>query len=158
MRVPKLAIVLVAILGLLLAFIIWRSDSNLRKFERKGARYHADLAVACDSILAHYPLGTNEAVELAVESLRLPESYFRQVHPSMVGVITNQVWLPEIVRQLHPLKIEVATNRVWILVNYSVMNGLVIAWEPQDETQTKVWHLEANNGGGGRKVVYVKTR
>lgn len=136
MRVTKRAIASALTLVLAMALAAWLLDSNLRKFERKGASFHADFAAACDSILAQHPLGTNKTIQLS------------PVDPS----------LPKIVCDLHPLKIQISANRIWMLVDGSHADGLATVWEPAVEAHTNVWHLHINNGQGKSKVVYVTSR
>lgn len=94
-------------------------NADYLRFKHKNAKYHADFAEACDSILMHHPLGTNKAVELS------------GTDPS----------LPRIISDLHPKKVGVAPNKVWIGVHDGHIGGLAIIWEPQwmpeDQKQTK---------------------
>ncbi len=115
-------------------------NADYLKFKHKNAKYHADFAEACNSILMHHPLGTNEAMELSVTD------------PS----------LPRIISDLHPKKIGLSHNKVWIGVHDGHIGGLAIIWEtlwvPQDQTQTNAWTLSINDGEGQKDTVYVGNR
>lgn len=141
MRVRKVITVpIAAVLAVFLLLLYCQLTRKYVRFENKSAKYHADFAAACDSILAHYPLGTNEFLELS----------------------TTDVGLPQIVRDLRPERIKIATNWVWVLVDGSHTDGLVVLWETQwglDGTKlTNVWNLEIGNGEDGKKALYVKSR
>ena len=135
MRARKFIFVLLTA-GSCLLLLIWLGDSKFRRFKRQSLQYHKDFAAACDSILSHYPLGTNGSLEI----------------PAAGGT------LPEIILALHPSRIKVSTNWVWILVDGSHTDGLAVVWEPQDETHTNRWNLVATTGEGPSEVIYVATR
>lgn len=106
-------------------------------FKNKSAKYHAEFAEACDSVLIHHPLGTTKGIELSVTDSSLPK----------------------IITDLHPVRIGVSPNKVWILVNESHIDGLAIIWEPQwqplNENQTNIWELSINGGDDPEVAVYV---
>jgi len=105
-------------------------------FKHKSISYHADFAKACDSMLAHYSLGTN-----------------------IMGadISVTDASLPKIVSDVHPVRISISTNHVWILVRGGHVGGLAIIWEPRDETQTN-WALSITDGEGQNDVVYATSR
>jgi len=104
------------------------------RFKHQSGEYYATFAAACDSMLAHYSLGTNGFLEI-----------------SGAGE-----FLPRMVRDLHPWRIKVSTNWVWILVNGShSRDGLVSVWEPQYD-RTNMWNLGVGTGEGETAVVYVR--
>ena len=115
-------------------------NADYLHFKYKNAKYHADFAEACDSILIHHPLGTNKAMEISVTD------------PS----------LPRIISDWHPKKVGVAPNYVWIDVHDGHIGGLAIIWKPrweeQNPTQTNTWNLCINSGEGPEQIVYVGTR
>src|SRR4051794_9680623 len=78
------------------------------RFQHRGDEYFAQLAKACDAIIAGHPLGTNQFIELSAAD------------PS----------LPKMVRDLQPLKVKVQAQRIWILHGGVIPFG--ITWE-QDE-------------------------
>lgn len=141
MRVPKVITALIA--SALMVFLFLLDCQFTRKyvrFEHHSTKYYSDFAAACDSILAHYPLGTNQFLEIS----------------------TTDAGLPQIVRDLHPVRIQIATGWVWVLVDDSHTDGLVVVWETQwgpDGTKiTNVWNLEIGNGEDGSKALYVTNR
>jgi hypothetical protein len=132
-----LAFALVVFVTVAISFVAYvRHTSVYLGFKHKSAKYHADFAEACDSILAQHPLGTNKDMKLSV------------TNPS----------LPKIITDLHPVKIGVSSNKVWILVNESHIDGLAVIWEPQNENQTNTWALSINGGDGPEDIVYVTNR
>lgn len=138
MRVTKIITALALTVFLLLLYC--QLTRKYVRFENKSAKYHADFAAACDSILAHYPLGTNKFLDIS----------------------TTDAGLPGIVRDLHPERIKVATNWVWVLVDGSHTDGLVVVWEtkwgPDGTKLPNVWNLEIGNGEDGSKALYVTSR
>ena len=129
------ALVLVALVSAVVLFVLF--GTKFRRFKRQSATYHAEVAAACDFMLAHYPIGTNlYGVEISV----------------------TDAALPQIVRSLQPIKIKLAPNWAWIWVDGSHTDGLNITWEPQDELHTNIWNLVIGNGEGPSKVVYVASR
>lgn len=132
-----LAFALITILVAAISFVAYcRLTSVYLGFKHKNAKYHAEFAEACDSILSHYPLGTNESIDIPVTD------------PS----------LPKIISDLHPASIGLSPNYVWILVSSSHVNGLAVIWKPQDEKQTNTWTLSINGGDGPEDIVYVTNR
>ena len=126
-----------ALLVLVFAVVLFvLFGTKYRRFKRYSAKYHAEVAAACDFMLAHYPVGTNKAVEISVKDAALPD----------------------IVRTLRPCKIKVAANWAWIWVDDSHTDGLSVTWEPQDEAHTNTWNLIISNGEGPSEVVYVAKR
>ncbi len=117
-----------------------RATSVYLGFKQKDAKYHAEFAEACDSILAQHPLGTNKVIELSVSD------------PS----------LPRIITDLHPVRMGVSPNKVWILVNESHVDGLAVIWEPewepQNPNQTNTWTLSINGGDDPGDTVFVTNR
>jgi hypothetical protein len=104
MRVPKaIKVLLAGVLVLFLLLVCTQLTSKYVRFEHQSPKYRADFAAACDSILAHYPLGTNGYLEIP----------------------TNDTFLPKIVSELHPEKIKISTNQVWVLVDGSHTDGLL---------------------------------
>lgn len=73
----------------------------------KSAKFYADYAAACDSVLAAHPLGTNESIKIPVTD------------PS----------LPKIMTDLHPVRIVVGSQRVWMLLGSDSHNGFGLTWE-----------------------------
>jgi hypothetical protein len=129
----KTIIISALIVGCCLVLLNWLLDSKYRRFKNQNPKYHADVAAACDSMLANHPLGTNQYMELSV----------------------TDASLPEIIRNLHPEKIKLSTNWVWIWVDSSRSDGLAITWEPRDEAHTNIWNLIISYGEGSSKAVYV---
>jgi hypothetical protein len=84
----------------------------------KSAKYYADFTAACDSILTEHPLGTNEAVKIAL----------------------TDPPLPKIITDLHPIRIQVRPQCVWLLLGSDSHAGFGLAWEPQ-YGQTNIWVL-----------------
>jgi hypothetical protein len=143
MRAPRILAAFVFIVALIVAIFTvpyYLANSSYLGFKHKNAKYHADFAEACSSILAQHPLGTNKVIALSVTD------------PS----------LPTIISDLHPLRIELSPNYVWILVHGGHIGGLAIVWkpqwEPQDQTQTNTWTLCINSGEGPEESVYVASR
>src|SRR5260221_280582 len=126
--IPASALIVVVFAVLL----FWLLDTKFRRFKHQSAKYHAEVAAACDFML----IGTNKAIELSVADASLPE----------------------MVRRLRPCKIKLAANWVWIWVDDSHTDGLNVTWEPQDETHTNIWNLIIGNGEGPSEVVYVANR
>src|SRR5437016_2966820 len=84
------AIVLIVLLSAVVLFVLF--DTKFRRFKHQSAMYHAEVAAACDFMLAHYPIGTNSyGVEISV----------------------TDAALPQVVRSLHPIKIKLAPNWAW---------------------------------------------
>jgi hypothetical protein len=129
------ALVLIALVSAVVPFVLF--GTKFRRFQHQSAKYHAEVAAACDLMLAHYPVGTNSrGIEISVTDAALPQS----------------------VRSLHPIKIRLAPNWAWIWVDGSHTDGLNITWEPQDEMHTNIWNLVIGNGEGPSKVVYAVSR
>jgi hypothetical protein len=141
MRVSRATAVFASsLLALLLILVYLQISRKYVRFEHRSAKYHADFAAACDSILASHPLGTNGFVEVSA----------------------TDGSLPPIVRELGPVRIQVSTNWVWVLVDDSHTDGLVVVWEtqsgPEGTKQTNIWNLEIGNGEDGAKPIYVVNR
>jgi hypothetical protein len=118
--------------GLAAAVQFTKSD-YLRFMEDKDAHYYSEFARACDSVLMHYPLGTNEFI-------RIP------------GAETS---LPEIIRDLAPSRITISSNRIHIIVGVG-RGGFGISWEPDEET-TNSWAINTF-AESLHRVAYVETR
>ena len=73
-------------------------QSHYIRLQHKSPEYYAELAAACDSILAKHPLSTNEVIWIPITD------------PS----------LPTVVRDLHPLKLQVNPQRVWMLLDSDI--------------------------------------
>ena len=101
--------------------------------EDKDQRYYFEFARACDSVLALYPLGTNEFIRIQGKDASVPR----------------------IIRNLHPSRITISSNRVHIMVGVT-RPGFGISWEP-DETKTNCWSINTF-AEGLHRVAYVETR
>ena len=84
-------------------------ESHYIRLQHKSPEYYAELAAACDSILAKYPLGTNEVIWIPITD------------PS----------LPRVVRDLRPLKLQVNPHRVWMLLDSDSHAGIGLEWQPK---------------------------
>jgi hypothetical protein len=113
-----IAVVMAFVLGLfwLLPMML---ESHYVRLQHKSREYYMELAAACDSILATYPLGTNEVIWIPVTD------------PS----------LPMVVRDLHPIKLQVNPQRVWMLLDSDSHAGIGLEWQPKWE-DTNVWKLD----------------
>ena len=94
-------------------------ESNYIRLQHKSSVYYAELAAACDSILANHPLATNEVIWISVKDGSLPK----------------------IVRDLHPVKIQVNAQRVWILLDNDSRAGIGLGWQPK-WGDTNTWKLD----------------
>jgi len=119
----------IALAGICLVVYL-RFTSVYFGFKNESTKYHADFAEACDSILAHHPLGTNKLARISVTD------------PS----------LPKIISDTHPAKIGLAPDYVCVLINQSHIDGLAVVWRSQDEV------LSINDGVGPEEIVYVRHR
>ncbi len=137
-RTLRKAITVLAIAASIIGY--FRLTSYYLSFKHKRAKYHADFAKACDSLLINYPLGTNKYVEISAKDSSLPK----------------------MISDLHPERIRVARNKVWILVHGSHVNGLAVIWEPvwdpMDQNQTNTWALSITSGEGVDDTLYVTNR
>jgi len=136
MRKPWIitALAVIVLVSAVLLFALF--DTKFRRFKRQSAKYHAEVAAACDFMLSHYLIGGTNGVEISVKDPALPPA----------------------IRNLNPLKIKVAHNWAWISVDDSHLDGLSITWEPHDESHTNVWNLVIGNGEGPSAVVYAANR
>jgi hypothetical protein len=90
--------------GFCLALFISSFDTKFHRFKRASPQYHGNFAAACDSILSHYPSGTNRFVEVAVTDKSLPE-IVSALHPAKIKLfITHYTLLrnPNILAPLPP--------------------------------------------------------
>jgi hypothetical protein len=131
--IPVFALVLLIFAGTLFVLV----GSKFHRFEHRGASYYAEVAEACDFMLTHYGLGTNQ--------------YGAEIPLTDAGI-------PQVVRNLRPIKIKLALNWAWIWVDSSHTDGLNITWQPQDELHSNIWNLVIGNGEGRSEVVYAATR
>jgi hypothetical protein len=111
------AVILVLVIGLL--WFLPMFQSHYIQLQHKSPEYYAELATACDSILAKHPLGTNEVIWIPVTD------------PS----------LPAVIKDLHPLKLQVNPRRVWMLLDSDSRAGIGLEWQPKWE-DTNVWKLD----------------
>lgn len=70
-RTLRKAITVLAIAASIIGY--FRLTSYYLSFKHKRAKYHADFAKACDSLLINYPLGTNKYVEISAKDSSLPK-------------------------------------------------------------------------------------
>ena len=94
-------------------------ESHYIRLQHKSPKYYAELAGACDSLLATHPLGTNEVIWISV----------------------TDTSLPAVVRDLHPLKLQVNPHRVWMLLDSDSRAGIGLEWQPKWE-DTNIWKLD----------------
>ncbi len=94
-------------------------ESRYIRLQHKSREYYAELAAACDSILAKHPLGTNEVIWISVTDSSLPM----------------------VVRDLHPIKLQVNPQRVWMLLDSDSRAGIGLEWQPKWDN-TNVWKLD----------------
>ena len=122
MRVLRTIPAVVLILACIVGFLWFLPNLlNLQYFglRHKSARYYADYAAACDSVLAAHPLGTNESIKISVTD------------PS----------LPKIMTDLHPIRIEVRPRCVWMLLGSASHNGFGLTYYARWDN-TDVWSLQ----------------
>jgi hypothetical protein len=117
MRKLRLILVLAAVAVGLFCYLP-EFQSHYIRLQHKSPKYYAELAAACDSILAKHPPGTNDAVWISVTD------------PS----------LPAVVKDLHPLKLQVNSNRVWMLLDSDSRAGIGLEWQPK-WNDTNAWKL-----------------
>ena len=115
--IAVLAVMMVCLLGLF--WFLPTFQSHYIRLQHKNPEYYAELAAACDSILAKHAPGSNEVVWIPVTD------------PS----------LPTIVRDLHPLKLQVNPQRVWMLLDSDSRAGIGLEWQPKWD-DTNVWKLD----------------
>ena len=94
-------------------------ESHYIRLQHKSREYYVELAAACDSLLAHYPLGTNEVIWIPV----------------------TDPLLPVVIRDLHPIKLQVNPHRVWMLLDSDSRAGIGLAWQPKSD-DTNIWKLD----------------
>jgi hypothetical protein len=99
--------------------LLTMSESSYLRLQHKSPKYYAELAAACDSILATHPIGTNEVIWIPV----------------------TDTSLPAVVRRLHPLKLQVNPHGVWILLDSDSRAGTALVWQPKWD-DTNVWKLD----------------
>jgi hypothetical protein len=133
MLVRRVIIALVLFLVFLVGlFFFLRADTEYFRFQHKSDRYYAEFAKACDTVLQHNPLGTNQFIELSAADSSLPK----------------------VIRDLPPLKIKASRQRVWILHDGSIEFG--ITWE-RDDSRANIWTLSTACESDVR-VVYTAKR
>jgi hypothetical protein len=109
-------------------------ESHYIRLQHKSPRYYAELAAACDSVLATHPLGTNDVIWIPVTDTSLPAP----------------------VRDLHPLKLQVNPQRVWMLLDSDSRAGIGLEWQAKWD-DTNVWKLDIV-GEGLETVLYSTNR
>jgi hypothetical protein len=125
-RAPKKKLLIVVLGIVVFGYLLLSAPFYVRnaftggywRFLKRDQRYYMEFARACDSIMAHYPAGTNVSIAVA----------------------TTDPSLPKIIRALRPTRIESQSNRVWMLIGRS-RAGFGIAWEPEPDGQTNTWAI-----------------
>ena len=130
MRALRIILVVAIILACILAFL-WFLPNLLHPqyfgLRHKSAKWYAEFAAACDSVIASHPLGTNESI-------------------SRVAISATTPSLPKIITDLHPLKIEVGPHRFWMLLFADSRAGFGLTWDLKgDDTNTWVLHTTAES-------------
>jgi len=130
-----------AILLFGLAFLLFpRFHSRYLRFMAKNPAYYSEVAHACDLVMQQHPVSSNDTVAL-----------YRDMTLTYTTKLSGQeVSLPKIIRALHPDMILVSTNRVWIVI--PEMGGFGLTWE-QDESRNGYWTLQSH-AEGLTKTVY----
>src|SRR5438045_7124511 len=101
-RIIAFAVLLIDFGGGMLWLLPIVFESHYIRLQHKSPKYYAELAAACDSISAKYPMGTNAVTAIPVKD------------PS----------LPAAIRALHPLNLKVSSQRVWMLLDSNSRAGI----------------------------------
>ena len=94
-------------------------SSRYLRFMAKDKAYFSEVAHACDSILRHHPVSSNDTVTL----------YGHMSLPYTMKLSGHDGSLPKIIKRLHPDMVLISTNRVLIDIPPERMGGFVITWE-----------------------------
>jgi len=147
----KIGLVFIIVIFVLVGFVLWEFPFLLPPFQylrfmHRDANYYAEVAHACDFILQHRPVTSNDVV-------RLPGT---RTLPFRLKIPGNDPALPKIIRRLNPDFLLVGTNHVSLFIPPEKMGGFGVIWT-QDELQTNRWILQAD-GDGMLKAVYTEVR
>jgi hypothetical protein len=121
MRILRVLLIVVVVMASAIGALLFHPmfQSHYIQLQHKSPEYYAELAAACDSILAEHPSGTNDTILIPVSD------------PS----------LPQVVRGLHPLRLQVSGQNVWMLLNSDSRVGIGLEWHPKVE-DTNVWVMD----------------
>ena len=116
MRILRRIIVAAVLIGGVLLLFCSLQSSYLR-FVGKNSSYYRQFAAACDSLLQHRPIGTNDWVY----------EHGRRSLENSIEVSAKDPSVPKIIRALDPEKIVLSSNRVFIGVGVG-RGGFGIIW------------------------------
>jgi hypothetical protein len=107
-------------------------DSEWRRFGASGTNHFAEVAHACDSLLAYVRNSTSDA---------------------LLDAKGDEQFVPAAIRELKPYHIRVFADQDFVSVQAAAptRGGFGLVWQPQ-ETDSNLWVLTAGTEFGSRQV------